>query len=104
MAEQGARPKVPKVRQRILRAARAFTTPLMPDDYLEMINPLWSTREPRGRVEAVVAETPDCVTLWLRPSRSWFARSILTCGMNVSRPLAVETGHACRNIFGQNVQ
>jgi hypothetical protein len=28
----------------------------------------------------------------------------LTCGMYVSRPLVVETGHACRHIFGQNVQ
>jgi stearoyl-CoA 9-desaturase NADPH oxidoreductase len=35
------------------------------------LNPLWSTREPRGRVEAVVAETRDCVTLWLRPGRGW---------------------------------
>ena len=27
--------------------------------------------EPRGRVEAVMAETRDCVTLWLRPGRGW---------------------------------
>jgi hypothetical protein len=29
-------------------AARA-TTPLLPDDYLKLINPLWSARELRGR-------------------------------------------------------
>ena len=31
----------------VLRAAAAFTTPLLPDDYLAVLNPLWSTR---GRV------------------------------------------------------
>ena len=35
----------------MLRAARAMTSPLLPDDYLELINPLWSSRELRGRVE-----------------------------------------------------
>jgi ferredoxin-NADP reductase len=56
---------------RFLDAAAVLTTPLLPDDYLGQLNPLWSTREPRGRVEAVVAETRDCVTLWLRPGRGW---------------------------------
>src|SRR3954471_21358859 len=56
---------------RLLNAAAVLTTPLLPDDFLGQVNPLWSTREPRGRVEAVVAETRDCVTLWLRPGRGW---------------------------------
>jgi len=56
---------------RFLDAAAVLTTPLLPDDYLGQLNPLWSTREPRGRVEVVVAETRDCVTLWLRPGRGW---------------------------------
>jgi ferredoxin-NADP reductase len=56
---------------RLLDAAAVLTTPLLPDDFLGQLNPLWSTREPRGRVEAVVAETRDCVTLWLRPGRGW---------------------------------
>jgi ferredoxin-NADP reductase len=56
---------------RFLNAAAVLTTPLLPDDYLGQLNPLWSTRAPRGRVEAVVAETPSCVTLWLRPGRGW---------------------------------
>jgi len=71
MAEQGARPNVPRVRQRMLRAARAFTTPLLPDDYLEMINPLWSTRELRGRVERVSPETGEAVTVEIRPGYEW---------------------------------
>jgi stearoyl-CoA 9-desaturase NADPH oxidoreductase len=71
MAESGARPNVPKVRQRVLRAARAFTTPLLPDDYLEMINPLWSTRELRGRVERICRETEDAVTVEVKPGHKW---------------------------------
>ena len=50
MAERGARPKVPAWRLKTLRALRAFFTPLMPDDYLELINPLWSTQAGNGRV------------------------------------------------------
>jgi stearoyl-CoA 9-desaturase NADPH oxidoreductase len=71
MAETGARPKVSKVRARVLRAARAFTTPLLPDDYLEMINPLWSTRELRGRVERIRRESGDAVTVEVRPGHKW---------------------------------
>ena len=44
MAERGATPKVPAWRRKALRAVRAFFTPLLPDDYLELINPLWSTQ------------------------------------------------------------
>jgi ferredoxin-NADP reductase len=55
----------------LFNAAAVLTTPLLPDDFLGQLNPLWSAREPRGRVEAVVPETRDCVTLWLRPSRRW---------------------------------
>ena len=53
MAERGARPKVPKAQKRFLRAVRHLFSPLRPDDYLEMINPLWTTRELRGQVERV---------------------------------------------------
>ena len=50
MAEKGAPPKVPRLQRRVLNAIRAFTSPLLPDDYLELINPLWSTRELRGKI------------------------------------------------------
>ena len=45
----------PRLQRRILRAIGALTTPLLPDDYLELINPLWSTRELRGRIERIDA-------------------------------------------------
>ena len=63
MAETGARPKVPRLQRRLLSIIGALTTPLLPDDYLELINPLWSTRELRGRIESIDEETPDAATV-----------------------------------------
>ena len=56
MAERGAKPNVPTVQRRALDAVRSLFTPLLPDDYLELINPLWSTRELRGRIERIEQE------------------------------------------------
>jgi len=71
MAEQGAIPQVSKTRRHALRAVRAFFTPLLPDDYLELINPLWSTRELRGRIERIEPETADAATVLIRPGYEW---------------------------------
>jgi len=50
---------------------RSFFSPLLPDDYLELINPLWSTRELRGRIERIDAETEDAATVLIRPGHEW---------------------------------
>ena len=71
MAERGARPKVPAVQRAALRAMRSMFTPLLPDDYLELINPLWSTQELRGRIEEVRRETPDAATIVIKPGWEW---------------------------------
>ena len=55
----------------MLRAVGAFTSPLLPDDYLELINPLWSTRELRGEIESIDRETPDAATVVIRPGYEW---------------------------------
>ncbi|MBL7497639.1 ferredoxin reductase [Frankia sp. CNm7] len=52
-------------------AASLLTTPLRADDFLELVNPLWSRRQLWGRVEAVRRETPDVATLTIRPGRGW---------------------------------
>jgi stearoyl-CoA 9-desaturase NADPH oxidoreductase len=57
--------------RRLGSAAEWLTTPLVPDDYLALVNPLWTAREPRGRVEAVRRETADAATLVIRPGRNW---------------------------------
>lgn len=50
---------------------KALSTPLLPDDYLRLLNPLWSARELRGRVVAVLPETRDSATLVIRPGRGF---------------------------------
>ncbi len=47
--------------------AGRITTPLLPDDYLKLANPLWSARELRGRVVEVRQETVDSATLVIKP-------------------------------------
>ncbi|MGE2713255.1 ferredoxin reductase [Mycolicibacterium litorale] len=47
--------------------ATKITTPLLPDDYLQLANPLWSARELRGRVVDVRRETEDSATLVIKP-------------------------------------
>jgi ferredoxin-NADP reductase len=71
MAERGARPQVPALQRRALKAVRSLFTPLLPDDYLELINPLWSTRELRGRIERIQPETADAVTVLIKPGWEW---------------------------------
>ncbi len=44
-----------------------ITTPLLPDDYLKLANPLWSARELRGRIVEVRRETEDSATLVIKP-------------------------------------
>jgi ferredoxin-NADP reductase len=71
VAERGAKPQVSKTRRRALDAVRSLFTPLLPDDYLELINPLWSTQELRGRIERIERETADAVTVLVRPGFEW---------------------------------
>ena len=71
MAERGAIPQVPKARQRALRAVRSLFSPLLPDDYLELIDPLLSTRELRGRIERIEPETAEAATVLIRPGYEW---------------------------------
>ena len=57
--------------QRVREAGSKLTTPLHPDDYLRLVNPLWTSRELRGRVEEVIPETDDAATLVIRPGWGW---------------------------------
>jgi ferredoxin-NADP reductase len=57
--------------ERVRTVGSRLTTPLHPDDYLSLVNPLWSSRELRGRVEEVIPETDDAATLVIRPGWGW---------------------------------
>jgi ferredoxin-NADP reductase len=59
------------LQRRILRALGALSSPLLPDDYLELVNPLWSTRELRGRIEQIDHETENAATISIKPGYSW---------------------------------
>ncbi len=71
MAERGAPPRVSPARRRALGLVRSFTSPLLPDDYLELLNPLWSTRELRGRIERIERESADAVSVLIKPGWEW---------------------------------
>jgi stearoyl-CoA 9-desaturase NADPH oxidoreductase len=71
MVERAAVPKVSTLRRGAMRLARAMTTPLVPDDYLALMNPAWSARELTGTIMEVRPETADASTVVVRPSFRW---------------------------------
>src|SRR4051794_22675664 len=65
-----ARPRV-ALRDRVLKFVEFATTPLLPSDYLDLVDPLRSGADLRGPIEAVLPETRDAATIVIRPGRSW---------------------------------
>ncbi len=59
------------LRDRVLRLAERVTTPLVPADYLDVIDPLRSGVALRGRIVAIHPETRDSVSLVIKPGRGW---------------------------------
>ncbi|HYO40102.1 MAG TPA: ferredoxin reductase [Nocardioidaceae bacterium] len=80
-ARTAARPgRVPRIRRAgtltrpltgLGRLAEKVTTPLLPEDYLDLFAPLRSGAALRGRVVEVQPETADAATLVLRPGADW---------------------------------
>lgn len=58
-------------RTHAFRLVKAATTPLLPEDYVDLFDPLRSPTQLRGRVVSVTAETDDAVTVTIRPGRGW---------------------------------
>jgi len=65
----------------------SMTSPLRPDDYRAIINPLWSRRRLSGRVEAVFPETPDTSTVVVRPGLGWAG---CLAGQHISVGVSIE--------------
>ncbi len=59
------------LRSRALRLAELVATPLVPSDYVDLLDPLRSGTDLRARVVEVRPETRDAATLVLRPGRGW---------------------------------
>ncbi len=55
----------------LAKLAERLTTPLLPGDYLDVIDPLLSGAQLRGRIVAIHPETRDAVTLVIQPGRGW---------------------------------
>jgi len=70
------------------KIATRITTPLLPDDYLHLANPLWSARELRGRVLEVRRETEDSATLVIKPG--WGFRFDYQAGQYIGIGLLVD--------------
>ena len=61
----------PRSSSRLLAAVSALTTPLLPEDFLGLVDPLWSTTRLRGRVVARRRETGRAVSVTIEPGRAW---------------------------------
>ncbi len=57
--------------RRAMRLAELATTPLLPADYLDMIRPLRSGADLRGRIVEIRPETRDAATIVIQPSADW---------------------------------
>jgi ferredoxin-NADP reductase len=55
----------------VRRLAEAVATPLLPDDYLDLVAPLRARADLRGRIVSVTSETRNAATVQIRPGRSW---------------------------------
>jgi ferredoxin-NADP reductase len=71
MVERAATPTTSALRRRLMGLAKAMTFPLVPDDYLGLINPAWSARELTGTIVRIQPETSDTSTIVVRPNFPW---------------------------------
>lgn len=65
------RSPVTALRDRAVKLAELAATPLVPADYLDLLSPLGSTADLRGRIVSIQPETADAATLLIEPGRSW---------------------------------
>src|ERR1700757_649176 len=65
------RSAVGALRERVIKFAERVTTPLVPADYLDIIDPLRSGADLRGRIVAIHPETRDAVSLVIKTGRGW---------------------------------
>jgi ferredoxin-NADP reductase len=60
-----------RLRDGVLRFAELVATPLVPADFVDLVDPLLSGADLRGRLVAVLPETRDAATLVIKPGRGW---------------------------------
>jgi ferredoxin-NADP reductase len=65
------RRRVGSLLRQAARLAERATTPLMPADYLDLVDPLRRGADLRGRIVEVQPETADAATIVIRPGADW---------------------------------
>src|SRR3712207_9047019 len=80
------------LRDRVFKLAELATTPLLPSDYLDLVDPPRTGAALRGRIQAVHRETRDAATIVIRPGRDWRGRGPRRGGTRWSEPDAGRQG------------
>jgi ferredoxin-NADP reductase len=65
------RRRVASLLRQAARLAERATTPLLPADYLDLVDPLRRGADLRGRIVDVQPETTDAATIVIRPGADW---------------------------------
>ncbi len=60
-----------RLRDRASRIAELVATPLVPSDFVDLLDPLRNGTDLRARIVAITPETADAATLTLKPGRGW---------------------------------
>lgn len=71
MTTTTSRPQTAGLRATLVKLAERVTTPLLPADYLDVIDPLLSGSQLRGRIVGIHPETRDAVTVQIKPGTGW---------------------------------
>ena len=66
-----SRRALPGLGAAVRRLAETLASPLVPADYLDLVAPLRTGADLRGRVVSVTAETAHAATVSIRPGRAW---------------------------------
>ncbi|MBV9486510.1 MAG: ferredoxin reductase [Frankiaceae bacterium] len=72
--EQPAATRHP-LKARLGRLAELVATPLVPSDFSDLIDPLRSSTDLRGRIVEIRSETADAATIVIKPGRGWRAHT-----------------------------
>lgn len=74
---------------------RRFTTPLLPDDYTHLVNPLWTTREVRGRIVDVTHGPDNTTNLTITPG--WGMNTRFSAGQYIGIGVAMNGRYVWRS-------
>ena len=62
---------VRRLRDRVAQLAELVATPLVPADFVDLLDPLRNRADLRARIVAITPETADAATIELKPGRGW---------------------------------